>query len=365
MDAGCKRCPSLATLCPLIVTMTNDSVPSAAAVPTEQQRLKALAAPFERPSIPRAVWQIVNSCGPFVLLWVAMYWTRQISWWLTVPLAALAGLFLVRIFIIFHDCGHGSFFASKRANSIVGFVSGLLTFTPYHHWRWEHAVHHATSGNLDARGMGDIWTMTVNEYLACSPWRKFAYRVVRNPIFLFGVGPLFLFVIWQRVPSHKARPRERREVHLMSLAILAMAAGLSWVFGVKDYLIIQGVTLLVAGAAGLWMFYVQHQFEDVYWEHDDKWSYMTAALEGSSYYKLPRILQWFSGNIGFHHIHHLNSHIPNYNLERCFQAIEPFQQAKPITLLSSLKTVRLRLWDEQRRRMIGFRELKQLRTASA
>lgn len=320
--------------------------------------LRAIAAPFEKPCVARAVWQIVNTFVPFVLIWAAMYFTRQTSWWLTVPLAMLNGLFLVRIFIIFHDCGHGSFLASKRANSIIGFFSGLLTFTPYHHWRWQHSVHHATSGNLDARGMGDIWTMTVDEYLAASPKRRLTYRLVRNPLILFVIGPLFLFVVWHRVPAAKARPRERREVHLMSLSILAMATALSWVFGVRDYLLIQGIILLVGGGTGLWMFYVQHQFEDVYWEKDAGWSPTAAALEGSSFYKLPRILQWFSGNIGFHHIHHLNSRIPNYNLERCFLACPTFQEVRPITLLSSLKTIRLRLWDTHSRRMIGFRELK-------
>ncbi len=343
--------------------MTISAVSPASKEANENQRFRALAAPFEKASVPTAVWQIFNTVGSFALIWLATYFTRNISWWLTVPLAMLNGLFLVRIFIIFHDCGHGSFLVSKKANTVVGFITGLLTFTPYHHWRWEHSVHHATSGNLDARGIGDIWTMTVDEYLAATPGRKLCYRLARNPFILFGLGPLFLFVIWHRVPAAKAKPRERREVHLMSVAVALMAFGMSQIFGWRDYLIIQSIILLVGGFAGLWMFYVQHQFEDVYWEKDATWSHTEAALAGSSFYKLPRILQWFSGNIGFHHIHHLNSRIPNYNLEKAYLSCPEFQNVQPITLWSSLKTLRLRLWDTRTRRMIGFRELSQYQAA--
>jgi omega-6 fatty acid desaturase (delta-12 desaturase) len=243
--------------------MTSANVAPATPASSGYPDLRAIAAPFEKPSVARAVWQLVNTFVPYALIWVAMYFTRQTSWWLTLPLAVLNGLFLVRIFIIFHDCGHGSFLKSKTANSIIGFIGGLLTFTPYHHWRWQHSVHHATSGNLDARGVGDIWTMTVDEYLAATPRRRFIYRMVRNPLILFVIGPLFLFVFWHRVPSAKARPRERREVHVMSLSIILMGTALSLVFGIRDYLIIQGVILLIGGGTGLWMFYVQHQFEDV------------------------------------------------------------------------------------------------------
>lgn len=343
--------------------MTRSVVPQASTEANENQRFRAIAAPFEKSSVSKAVWQMVNTIGSFALIWVAMYFTRSVSWWLTVPLAVLNGLFLVRTFIIFHDCGHGSFFVSKKANTIVGFVTGLLTFTPYHHWRWEHSVHHASSGNLDARGIGDIWTMTVDEYLAASPARKLCYRVARNPLILFGLGPIFLFAVLHRVPAKTARPRERREVHLMTVAVTLMAIGMSQLFGWRDYLILQAIILMVGGCAGLWMFYVQHQFEDVYWEKDAHWNHNRAALEGSSYYQLPRILQWFSGNIGFHHIHHLNSRIPNYNLEQAYLACPEFQNVQPITLWSSLKTIRLRLWDTRTRRMIGFRELRQYQPA--
>ena len=203
------------------------------------------------------------------------------------PLAILAGAFLVRVFIIFHDCGHGSFFKSRKANDILGFITGVLTFTPYHHWRWEHAAHHATSGDLDRRGMGDIWTLTVQEYLESSRWKRFAYRLARNPVVLFVLAPLFLFLVKHRFPKARASRRERHSVYWTNLAILGMAAGLSWVFGLKAYLLIQLIVLVVAGSAGFWLFYVQHQFEGVYWERGDEWDYTTAALQGSSFYKLP------------------------------------------------------------------------------
>jgi omega-6 fatty acid desaturase (delta-12 desaturase) len=278
-----------------------------------------------------------------------------------VPLAILAGGLLVRVFIIFHDCGHGSFFKSRGANDAVGFISGILTFTPYYHWRWEHAIHHASAGHLDKRGTGDVWTMTVQEYLESSRWKRFAYRLARNPFILFVLAPLFLFIARQRFPSPKASRRERHSVYMMNLAILGMAIALSWTFGIWTYLLIQIIIMMVAGGAGVWLFYVQHQFEGVYWERGEDWSFVAAALEGSSFYKLPRVLQWFSGNIGFHHIHHLSPRIPNYNLEKCHRADPLFQQVKPTTLLSSLKSFSFRLWDEPQKRLISFRRLRQLR----
>jgi omega-6 fatty acid desaturase (delta-12 desaturase) len=246
-----------------------------------------------------------------------MVHSLAVSWWLTLALAALAGTLLVRVFIIFHDCGHGSFFRSRLANDVTGFIAGMLTFTPYYHWRWEHSLHHATAGDLDRRGTGDVWTMTVQEYLESSRWKRFAYRLARNPVVLFVLAPLFLFVVRQRFPSAKASSRERKSVMWMNLALLAMATALSWVFGLVPYVLIQSTVMMVGGSAGVWLFYVQHQFEDAYWERREDWDYTAAALEGSSFYKLPKTLQWLSGNIGFHHIHHLSSRVPNYNLERC------------------------------------------------
>ena len=326
----------------------------------ETAEWKQMVAQFQQPSTPRAVWQIVNTVVPFAALWYLMYLSRAISWWLVVPLAMLAGAFAVRIFIIFHDCGHGSYFKSRWANDLTGFLAGVLTFTPYYHWRWEHSIHHASSGHLDKRGVGDIWTLTVQEYLESSRWRRFAYRLARNPFLLFVVAPMYLFLFRQRFPSTGASQRERHSVHAMNVALLAMAAALSLVFGVVPYLIIQSIVLMVAGGLGVWLFYVQHQFEGVYWERGDDWDYTAAALQGSSFYKLPKILQWFSGNIGFHHIHHLSSRIPNYNLERCHRANPLFQQVPPITLFSSLKSFTFRLWDEKRRKLVSFGHIRHL-----
>jgi len=322
---------------------------------------KKIVAEFEIPSTGRALWQLANTLGPLVLLWGLIYWSLGVSWWITLLLAVASGLFLIRVFIIFHDCGHGSFFKSRVANDVTGFITGILTFTPYYHWRWEHAVHHATSSHLDKRGMGDIWTMTVQEYLESSRWRRFAYRLARNPFVLFVIAPVYLFLIGQRFPSAKASKRERDSVHWMNLAILGMAVGLSWLVGLKAYVLIQLTMMAVAGSAGVWMFYVQHQFEDAYWERAGEWDYTAAALQGSSFYKLPKILQWFTGNIGFHHIHHLSARIPNYNLERCHQAHELFRGVKPITLISSLKSLTFRLWDERRKKLVGFRHVRKLR----
>ncbi len=338
--------------------MTNQPKPSGINSIANNAAWKEIVLKYQKPSRWRASWQMINTIVPYGLLWYLMYLCRPISWWLVIPLAVLAGALLVRVFIIFHDCGHGSFFKSPTANTIVGVLSGILTFTPYYHWRWEHAIHHASAGDLDQRGTGDVWTMTVQEYLEASRWKKFAYRLARNPFILFVIAPLFLFVLRQRIPSMKSSARERHSVYAMDVAILAMAVALSLIFGFVPYLIIQLIILMVAGGAGVWMFYVQHQFEDVYWERGENWSFTAAALEGSSFYKLPRILQWFSGNIGFHHIHHLSPRIPNYNLEKCHRADPLFQQVRPITLVSSLKSISFRLWDEKSRKLVGYSHLR-------
>ena len=326
---------------------------------------KAIVARYQEPSRWRAIWQLVDTLIPYAALWYLMYLSLAWSHWITFGCAVLAGMFLVRIFIIFHDCGHGSFFKSRTANDIFGFITGVLTLTPYYHWRWEHNIHHASAGNLEKRGTGDIWTMTVEEYLESSPWKRLAYRLSRNPIVLFGLAPLFLFVVMQRFYSPKANPRERLSVLWMNLAIVAVAAGMSCLFGLGTYVLLQLTVTMIAGVLGVWMFYVQHQFEDVYWERDKDWDYTAVALKGSSFYKLPKVLQWFSGNIGFHHIHHLSPRIPNYNLERCHQADPLFQQVKPITLLSSLQTVHLRFWDERLRKLVGYRQMRARRKEAA
>lgn len=283
---------------------------------------------------------------------------------MTVPLAVVAGGLQVRIFIIFHDCGHGSFFRSGRANSFWGFVCGMMTFTPYYRWRWEHNRHHARSSNLDHRGIGDIWTMTVREYLDAPRLTRLNYRLVRNPVFLFLIGPIYLMLIKERLPNRLGTGREKRSVLWMNLAVLAWVVGMSLIFGFAQYAIIQLLILLVAGSVGIWLFYVQHQFEDAYWEKGENWTYTAAALEGSSYYKLPRVLQWFTGNIGFHHIHHLSPRVPNYHLQRCHESSPLFSQVRGMTFLASLNTLSLRLWDESTRKLVGFGHLKSLPTES-
>jgi omega-6 fatty acid desaturase (delta-12 desaturase) len=341
--------------------MTIENTPAQATSPADNLAWKKVVAEFEKPSAGRAIWQIINTLVPYAFLWYLMLISLAVSWWLVVPLAMLAGLFLVRVFIIFHDCGHGSYFKSRKANNVAGFITGLLTFTPFYHWRWEHAIHHASAGHLDKRGTGDVWTMTVQEYLESSRGKRFAYRLARNPVVLFVIAPLFLFVVRQRFPSTKANPRERRSVHWMNLAVFAMAVALGWIYGFLPYLLIQLIIMAVAGGVGVWMFYVQHQFEGVYWERDEDWDFTAAALQGSSFYKLPKILQWFSGNIGFHHIHHLSARIPNYNLERCHWSHPMFRDVKPITMVSSLKSFSLRLWDENRKKLVGYRHIRHLR----
>jgi len=327
---------------------------------TENPAWKQIVLEYQKPSLIRALWQITNTLVPYAALWYLMYISIAVSWWLVIPEAILAGCFLVRIFIIFHDCGHGSYFKSRLANDIVGYITGLLTFTPFYQWRWDHAVHHATSGHLDKRGTGDLWTLTVEEYLKASRGKRFAYRLARNPFLLFVVAPVFLMALKQRFPTPNANKRERYSVYWMNAAILGMMIGLSFVFGLVPYLIIQLTAVAVAGSAGFWLFYVQHQFEGVYWERGPEWDYTAAALQGSSFYKLPKVFQWFSGNIGYHHIHHLSSRIPNYNLERCHKAHLMFQ-VKPITLIGSLQSLTFRLWDEQKKKLVGFGYLRHYR----
>lgn len=325
---------------------------------------KEIVRRYQNPVTAKAIWQIANTLVPYGALWYLMHLSLSISWWLVLPLAILAGAFLVRAFIIFHDCGHGCFFKSAVANHIVGAITGVLTFTPYYHWRWEHAIHHSSAGDLDRRGTGDIWTLTVQEYLESSRWKRFAYRLARNPIVLFVIAPLFVFVIQQRCPSLRAPLRERYSVYWTNFGIGALAIALLCVFGLKAYLIIQLTILAVAGSAGVWLFYVQHQFEGVYWERNTDWDYATAALQGSSFYKLPKVLQWFSGNIGFHHIHHLSPRIPNYHLEKCHRAEALFQTVKPVTFFQSFKSFAFRLWDERQRKLVGFGYLKNLATSA-
>ena len=325
----------------------------------QQNAWRQIVAGYQNPDTRKSIWQLGNSLGGYILMWVLMALSLNVSYWLTLALAPIAAGFLVRIFIIFHDCGHGSFFKSSKANHTVGVATGILVFTPYFLWRQSHAIHHATAANLDRRGVGDVWTMTVEEYLTASPWKQFVYRAYRHPALLFGVGPFFSFVLSQRIPTKKYKKREQNSVHWTNLGLVIFALAISLLIGFKAYVLIQLPVIWISAAMGVWLFYVQHQFEDVYWERAREWEFVKAGLEGSSFYKLPKVLQWFSGNIGFHHIHHLSPRIPNYELERCHEENPEFQ-IEPVDLIGSLKSINFRLWDEVNGRMIHFRQLKKL-----
>lgn len=317
---------------------------------------------YARPSLAKAVWQLVNTFVPYTALWVLMAYTvRQgYNYGITVGLAAAASVFYVRIFIFFHDCCHGSFFASFRANRILGYVTGILTFTPFDSWRRTHAVHHTTVADLDRRGVGDVWTMTVEEYLA-SPWRKrLAYRIYRNPLVLLGLGPIALFLILYRYPNRDAKKNERSSVLVTDLAILAILGTAILMGGLRTYLQIQIPVILIGGAIGTWLFYIQHQFEGVYWARHEDWDPLRAALEGSSYYRLPRVLQWCTGNIGLHHIHHIRPLIPNYNLQQCINDVPALQSVSPLSIRRSLNSLRFNLYDEQQKALVSFGSLKTL-----
>lgn len=320
--------------------------------------LKRAMSAFQLSSRKRSIWQLINTLIPYASLWILANWALGYSFWLALPVIALASGFMTRAFIIFHDCGHQSFFHSRKANDFWGVVTGILTFTPYYFWRRNHALHHATSGNLDKRGYGDVWTMTANEYRQSSRGRRLKYRLYRNPLVMFFLGPLLLMLITHRIPGSKASPKERRSIYGNNLGILLMAVPMSLLIGLKAYLLIQFLILFIGLIGGIWLFYVQHQFEDVYWARDGEWKFAEASLKGASFYKLPLILNWFTGNIGYHHIHHLNPGIPNYNLPKCQRKIPGFEKAKSIKLIASLKSLKYRLWDEEQGRLIGFREAK-------
>lgn len=307
----------------------------------------------------RSWWQLLNTIIPYFILWYLMYLSLEVSYWLTLGLSILAGAFLVRIFIIFHDCGHGSYFKSKKLRDFFGYFTGLLLFTPYERWHYDHMVHHQTVGNLDKKGIGDVRTFTVEEYIEFSTLQRVLYKISRHPITLFIVGPLLLFVVIFRFPFTYHSRKIRWRNHLSTLLIVGMVAGMCLLIGYSNYILIQAPTLYFGALLGVWLFYVQHQYEDVIWERQENWDYKTIALKGSSYLKLPKVLQWFTGNIGFHHIHHLSPAIPNYKLEECYRENPEFQVEKPLTFISALKCMRYRLWDEHNRELIGFRELRE------
>jgi omega-6 fatty acid desaturase (delta-12 desaturase) len=325
----------------------------------EKLSWQKIIAEYQNPDALRSWLQLINSLIPYCFLWFVMVLSLRVSYWLTLLLAIPTAGFMIRTFIIFHDCGHGSFFKSKRANDLVGIITGILTFTPYYRWRHDHAVHHATVGDLDRRGTGDVWTLTVKEYQSLPPRKRLVYRVMRNPFVMFTIGSLGVFLIGNRFPIGASGKRERYSVYWTNLALLAIVFVMSATIGFKAYLLVQLPVLILGTSIGVWLFYIQHQFEGVYWERHDRWDFLSAALSGSSYYKLPGILQWFTGNIGFHHIHHISPRIPNYYLEKCHKDHPMFEQVKILTLRSSLRSLFLRLWDENKKQLVGFSALKE------
>lgn len=340
--------------------MSKTDPAAAAPKPKVGPEWKTIVAKYQGGETLHSIWQVANTLIPYAVLWVVMIYAIEISYWLMLPVAIVAAGLLVRIFIIFHDCGHGSFFASRKANDTIGFITGIITWTPYFYWRWQHAMHHGSSGDLDRRGTGDVWTMTVAEYLAAPRWKRLCYRLARNPILLFVIGPLLLFTVWQRIPPRTGSLREKMSVHWTTLCIILVAWGMSLLIGWKDYLLIQLTVIMIGGSAGVWLFYVQHQFEGVTWDKGHEWDFATAALHGSSFYRLPKILQWFTGSIGFHHIHHLSPRIPNYKLEKAHAEEPLFQTVVPVTLLTSLKSLTFRLWDEQQQKLVSFAQIRHL-----
>ncbi|MEI7725861.1 MAG: fatty acid desaturase [Bacteroidota bacterium] len=313
---------------------------------------------YNRPDALKSWWQLSVNLFLYSIAWFLMYESLSISWWITFALSLPAAGMLVRLFIIYHDCGHGAFFKSEKLNNSVGLFIGILTFTPYYSWSYQHHIHHETAGNLDKRGIGDVWTMTVDEYRESSAWQKIMYRFYRHPVTMFGIGAFYVFVIGNRFTKKYMDNKGRLGVYATNAGLLFFAASMSLLIGVKAFILIQLPIIAIAGIFGFWLFYVQHQFDPTYWSRTNTWNYQRMALEGSSYYKLPRILQFFSGNIGFHHIHHLSPLIPNYKLARCQRENTLFQDIKPLTFWASFKTLTYRLWDEKEQQMVSFRNLK-------
>lgn len=335
--------------------------PNTASSPNRLQDFQSILAAY-RGSNPRSsTMQLVSTLALLGLSWIAMYLCLSVSYWLTLALAVPSALLMVRLFILQHDCGHRSFFRSRRANDIVGFCLGILTFTPYECWRRQHALHHACSGDLDRRGKaGEILTMTVEEYRSAHWFTRLYYRAYRHPVVLFGIGAFYQFTIHQRFPFQvpKTWKKERRSVHLTNVGILLVVLAGCWAIGPWNFLIIELPVMFLAAGIGVWLFYMQHQYEDAFWERSKNWDFVDAALAGSSYYRLPKILQWFTGNIGLHHIHHLDARIPNYRLQPCHDANPQLQQVHEISLVDGIACISAKLWDEEQGKMVGFKDAR-------
>jgi omega-6 fatty acid desaturase (delta-12 desaturase) len=318
--------------------------------------LKQAINKYEKPNLFKAAFQLVNTFVPYIILCILMYFSYKAGhpYWITLGLAVVASGFLVRIFIFFHDCAHQSFFASRKANTVLGYICGILTFTPYEEWRRSHGLHHNTFGDLDRRGKGDVWTMTAEEFQTASKLKRFWYRFFRNPFVLLCLGPAYLFLVSYRYPHKGSKRRQRNSVIVTNAVITIIVIVASLTIGFKAYALIQFPVIFFAGVIGVWLFYIQHQFEGVYWSRHEDWDSVKASLYGSSYYKLPGVIQWFTGNIGLHHIHHLRSRIPNYNLQKAHDVTEAFLNIDPLTIRKSFTCLRLKLWDEKAQRLVEF-----------
>jgi acyl-lipid omega-6 desaturase (Delta-12 desaturase) len=319
---------------------------------------QTVLAPHVAPRLRLALLDLATSVVPYLALLALMFYVLQFSYWLVLVLAIPAGGFLIRTFIVFHDCAHGSFVRSMRANERLGAVFGVLLYQPFAWWRYKHAVHHATNGDLDRRGTGDVQTLTVAEYRA-RPWiGRVAYRLFRNPFVMFVLGPIWVVLLGPRLVTPGMRPKHRRSVLGTDLALVAVIAGLCWLVGWQAFLLVQIPPLLLTGAVGVWLFYVQHQFEETYWQTNEEWTFDEAALHGSSHLALPRVLQFFTGNIGLHHVHHLSARIPNYNLQAAHEAAQLESVTTRLSLRDAIHAVGLKLWDERQGRLVTFREAR-------
>lgn len=313
-------------------------------------------ADFRSPSGAKAGWQVVNTLFPYGCLWAIMIWTIHAGYpyWLTLMLSFIASLFLVRIFILFHDCVHGSLFPKQRVNTFLGHGLGLLVFTPFDDWRFSHLRHHATYADLDARGFGDIWTMTRTEFEQASKAHQIGYRLYRNPFIILGFGAVFSFLLRFRLPARMSKRKARSSVLFTNLFILILIMVAARTIGLRTFILIQLPVIWFAGILGIWLFYVQHQFEGVYWARRREWDPLRAAMDGSSFYQLPSTLRWLTADIGYHHVHHLSPRIPNYRLEQCCNAVPALKEKRPLTIRESLSAIHLKLWDEERQQLIGF-----------
>jgi acyl-lipid omega-6 desaturase (Delta-12 desaturase) len=329
--------------------------------PSPDTSLQKVLARYAVPRRGRAISNLLTSVGAYLGLIGASCVALGVSPWLAAALSALAAGFHLRTFIVFHDCAHGSFLPSKRANGLLGAALGVLVYTPFALWRREHAIHHATAGDLGRRGVGDIQTLTIPEYRARPWWGRLGYRLFRNPFVMFGLGPLWVVLLGPRLVSWSSPSRMRRSVLGTDLALVVLIAAVCLLLGWQGFLIVQLPALFVSGSVGIWLFYVQHQFEDTYWQSGEAWSYDDAALKGSSYLRLPRVLRFLTGNIGLHHVHHLSARIPNYNLQAAHDENAALHAVPTLSLLDGLKATRLKLWDEQQRKLVGFRALRAAR----